>query len=369
MSLITITFYLFIFCLAIQLLYWLFIFSRVAFANIPISTFSNEPVSVVICGHNEGSNYPKFLPKILEQDYPRFEVIVANDRSSDNSKYILDNLQKTYPHLRVIHLNDFDRQQIGKKHALTIGIKAAKNELILLTDADSYPRSNQWIKIMSAALVGKKSIGIAYAPFDKRPTFLNRFLRFDKLYIAIQYLSFGLVGCPYMGTGPNMIYCKRLFLQAKGFEKHAHLISGDDDLFVNEVADNENTAIILHPDSLMYCEPKETLKAFYHQKSRHLSTSWHYQLNHQLLLGVLAQTHFWLYVFGFVAFFRPRFQLLIGLGILLRWIVMYLIFRKVAIRYDEDDLSIWLPLMDVLYVPYFILFAFPLLKGSVDRWE
>lgn len=369
MSLTSLAFYLFILCFILQLSYWIFIFSRSAFAKIQPSTSSSSPVSVVICGHNEGDNYPNFLPKILEQDYQDFEVIVVNDRSTDNSKTVLEVLENKYQHLHVIHLTDFDRKQIGKKYALTKGIEAAQHDILLLTDADSYPKSNQWIKIMADSLSDDKSIGIAYAPFDKRSGFLNRFLRFDKLYIAIQYLSFGLVGLPYMGTGPNMIYHKKLFQQANGFNKHAHIVSGDDDLFVNEVATKENVAVILHPDSLMYCEPKETFKSFYHQKSRHLSTSWHYQLHHQLLLGVLAQSHFWLYIFGAIALLNPNFPLIIGLAVVIRWSVMFLIVRKNALRFSDSDLLPWLPIMDILYVPYFILFTFPLLRGSVTRWE
>jgi glycosyltransferase involved in cell wall biosynthesis len=280
----TIAFYLFLLCFIIQLAYWLIAFSRVAFvkkvenAAAPIADY---PISIIVCGHNEGDNFQNFLPKVLNQKYPNFEVIVVNDRSTDNSANILDAFEKQYKQLRVIHLKDFDRTQLGKKFALTQGLKAAKNEVVLLTDADCYPSSDLWIQTMTNGLKKDKIIGIAYVPFDKRNTFLNKFLRYDKIYIATQYLSLALLGVPYMGAGANLIYRKALFFKSDGFNKHQHIASGDDDLFVSEVSNKENMAIVLDENSFIYCEPKETFKQFYHQKSRHISTRWHYKWDHQ----------------------------------------------------------------------------------------
>lgn len=369
MSITVLALYFFIICLIIQIIYWIVVFSRVAFAENQPITSPNFPISVIICGYNEGENFRQFLPQILEQDYPNFEVIVVNDRSTDNSAKILASFEKQYKHLKVINLTDFERQQRGKKFALTQGLKAAKHDIVLLTDADCYPNSNQWIKTMASGLGQNKIMGIAYVPFDKRPTFLNRFLRYDKIYIAIQYLSFALVGLPYMGAGANLIYRKELFFKSNGFQKHAHVASGDDDLFVSEVANEDNLAIVLHPDSFVYCEPKETFQQFYHQKSRHISTSWHYKFYHQALLGILAQSHFWLYIFGIIALFNPVYQSFICVGIVIRWCIMIFIFNKIAARFDEKDMTKWLPIMDILYVAYYFIFALPLIKGNEGRWE
>ena len=209
----------------IQILYWVFIFSKVALFKVPQKLDSTKfpPISVIICGHNEGHNFKKFLPQILEQDYPTFEVIVVNDRSTDDSEVILNQFQEQYKHLKTLHLKDFDRQLIGKKIALSKGLEVAQHEAVLLTDADCYPASNQWIKWMSTAL-NHHEIGIAFVPFDRREGFLNRFLRYDKVYIAIQYLSFALWGIPYMGAGANLIYKKQLFFKNSGFGKKGKIL-------------------------------------------------------------------------------------------------------------------------------------------------
>jgi len=348
------------------------VFSRVAFAKKTkesISYTADYPISVVICGHNEGENFKEFLPEVLSQKYPNFEVVVVNDRSTDNSTKILDDFEKQYNHLRVIHLNDFDRKIMSKKFALTIGIQKAKNNVLLMTDADSSPNSAFWIQSMANKMTENKSVVLGYVMFHRRTTWIHKFIRYDKFNIAIQYLSFGLVGLPYMGAGPNLMYKKDVFVQANGFKKHEHIASGDDDLFISEVSNSKNTAVNLESDSFIYSEPRETFKAFYTQKSRHISTSWHYKWYHKLLLGSLAQSHFWLYISGIICLFDTTLIPFVLIGILTRWIIMLFFYHKITKRFNEKELLIWFPILDVLYILFYIIFALPLLKGNGNRWE
>lgn len=59
-----------------------------------------------------------------------------------------------------------------------------------------------------------------------------------------------------MGVGRNLIYRKSLFEKTGGFQKHAHLASGDDDLFINAVAHKSNTALILEPTAFVFSKAK-----------------------------------------------------------------------------------------------------------------
>ena len=248
-----IVFYLFVGCVLVQIAFWLFAFSPLA--NFKVNQLipkHQPPLSVIICAYNEAHNLRLFLPKILEQIYPNFEVIVVNDRSTDDSTTVLNDFQKKYNHLKILHLTDYERTIRSKKFALTKGLEAANHEIVLLTDADCYPTSNQWIQKMAATIDAQKAIGIAYVPMDKRPTFLNLFIRYDKIYNAIQYLSFALLGIPYMGAGGNLIYKKSLFFKSKGFSNHKDLISGDDDLFISSVSNRNNTKVQLHPHSFIF---------------------------------------------------------------------------------------------------------------------
>jgi cellulose synthase/poly-beta-1,6-N-acetylglucosamine synthase-like glycosyltransferase len=132
--------------LAVQLCHYLINFGKLAFYKRPARADGNEPVTVIICARNEFRNLKENLEAILTQDYPEYQVVVVNDCSWDESGSFLEELQLLYPHLKVVTLAEQEKYRHGKKFALSLGIKAAKYELLLLTDADCRPVSSQWIK-------------------------------------------------------------------------------------------------------------------------------------------------------------------------------------------------------------------------------
>src|SRR5581483_1786901 len=141
-----------------------------------------------------------------------------------------------------------DRFKTGKKFALTMGIKASKNEYLLFTDADCRPASANWITRMAVNFNRSTEIVLGYSPYQSAGGLLNSFIRFETIRTAINYLSAALAGNPYMGIGRNLAYTKTLFFKNKGFASHMHVMSGDDDLFVNENATAGNTTIEIHPE-------------------------------------------------------------------------------------------------------------------------
>src|SRR5205809_1099854 len=144
----------------------------------------------------------------------------------------------------------------GKKYPLSIGIKEANHEVMLLTDADCVPASEHWIQKMQEAYHDGVEIVLGYGAYHKRPGLLNKLIRFETIHSAIQYLSYALAGTPYMGVGRNLSYKKDLFLRNKGFSSINHVPSGDDDLFINKVATKKNTKIIIDPESITRSIPK-----------------------------------------------------------------------------------------------------------------
>ncbi|MCB0615512.1 MAG: glycosyltransferase, partial [Phaeodactylibacter sp.] len=173
------------------------------------------------------------LPFFLAQDYPEYEIIVVNDNSSDKTLEVLLDFQKKSPILRLIDINVSTPR--GKKAALSKGVNAAKFEILLLSDADCRPASPQWLDFMQAFIRDRAKIGLGYSPYFRGKGILNAFIRFETVYSAIQYLSFAFMGLPYMGVGRNLCYRKSLFRGSGGFDSHAHIASGDDDLFINQV--------------------------------------------------------------------------------------------------------------------------------------
>ena len=122
--------------------YTLYLFSKFTFFKGKTVAF-NKPISVIICAKNELQNLRSHLLKILEQNYPEFEVIVVNDQSNDGSAIFLKELDKEYKHLVLVTIEKHINNHMGKKFALTLGIKTAKYEHLLLTDADCSPNSKK----------------------------------------------------------------------------------------------------------------------------------------------------------------------------------------------------------------------------------
>lgn len=362
-------FILFLIATLIQLFYWLFLFSKLAFYQQP-SLLDEEqpPVSVIICARNEEKNLDKNLSHFLNQNYRSFEIIVVNDHSTDKTAEVVLNFQKKYANLRLVNCNSSKRLP-GKKTALTFGIEAARYDRLVLSDADCQPASPEWLRYMQGVLRQNVGIGLGYSPYRTHAEGLNFFIRFETVYTAIQYFSFALAGIPYMGVGRNLSYTKSVFSQTRGFNKHQHIASGDDDLFVNEASQHVQIQIVIHPGAFVFSEPKRTWRGYYHQKSRHLSTATSYQGKHQVLLGALALSHALHYLIAIILLASGTLVYPTLFTVLVRMAVVSWTYYKILPKLQDTALMKWVPLLDVVYVLYYLVFAPALLIGRKDLWK
>jgi len=315
------------------------------------------PVSVIISARNEAVNLAENLPSILQQNYPDFEVVVINDCSYDRSDEVLEELSKQYPRLKVVTITEHDRFKTGKKFALTLGIKAAKNENLLFTDADCVPASNNWITHIASNFTRADQIILGYSPYKRTRNFLNAFVRFETIKTAINYLSAAVRGDAYMGIGRNLAYTKTLFFGAKGFAAHMHVLSGDDDLFVNQNATPNNVAIELSPDSFIYTDAKTTLKALFRQKKRHFGVGKLYKARHRRTLSIDAVTGFLFYILLTLCLVF-NFEPLLAAGLFMfRLIFQVIVYHKLFKRLDGKGLLWYLPFLDAIYYIYLNTFG------------
>ena len=276
---------LFLITLVIQCVYYLGIYIRLALFKPGESKLSCKGVSVIICARNEAENLKKFLPLILAQDYPEFEVVVVNDCSTDESEALLSEMKVQHQNLRFTNIPVNEKFTHGKKLALTIGLKAAKYEHVVLTDADCYPAGKMWLQSMAGKLEGEKDIVLGYGRYERQKGMLNSIIRYETAFTALQYFSFALKGKPYMGVGRNLAYRKALFFQNKGFSSHYHIASGDDDLFVNQNAVKSNTSIVFGAEGHTISLPKKKTGAWIRQKRRHLAAGTLYSKGSRFRLG------------------------------------------------------------------------------------
>lgn len=366
---IPLLFFIFLAATAVQLFYWLFIFSKLAYYKQPaLPDEEQPPISVIICARNEAKNLEKNLYHFLNQNYRSYEMIVVNDHSTDETEEVVLDFQKKYANLRLVNCNSSKRLP-GKKQALTKGIEAARYDLIALSDADCQPASPNWLRLMQGILRQNVEIGLGYSPYQTHRGILNLFIRFETVYTAIQYLSFALKGMPYMGVGRNLIYTKNIFSQTRGFHKHDHIASGDDDLFVNEAAKYANVQIVIHPGAFVLSEPKRTWRGYYHQKSRHLSTATSYRDVHQLMLGALSLSHALHYALAIILLASGTFIIPTLITVLVRMLVVSWTYYNVLKKLQDIALWRWVPLLDAVYVLYYLIFAPVLLIGRKDVWK
>lgn len=350
---------LFVIAAAVQYIYLLFQLSVTGFKATDNPTGDLKPVSVLICARNELKNLRVFLPSILEQDYPVFQVVVVNDCSWDESGKYLEEMADAYPNLKVVTLKEQEKYPHGKKLALTLGIKGADHDLLLMTDADCVPASKTWIKEMTAHFKPGKEIVIGYGAYSKESGLLNKWIRFDTVYNALFFLGRAINGKAYMGVGRNLAYRKSLFFANKGFANHYHIISGDDDLFVNETANQTNTSVCLSPTAFTYSKPKTTWTSWLHQKRRHMSTGVSYKGSDQRYLGAYFFTHTLFYSLTIILLILKLYPEVIVSMFTIRLIIQMIVFGKGMQKLKENDL-IWLtPVFDA-----FTAFSYPVLSAS-----
>ncbi|MBA3648363.1 MAG: glycosyltransferase [Chitinophagales bacterium] len=348
----------------IRIFYFIFFYRRVADFNIKYNHESTLlPVSIVICSRNGAHNLRRNLIDILNQEYFLFEVIVVNDNSDDDTEIFLMNLSAEYDKLVVRNIRQSSTIMKGKKYPLTIGIRATKFETILVTDADCSVVGNNWILSMAKAFNTGNEIVLGYAPYKRRKGLLNKFIRFEAFFNAIQYFSYALSGIPYMGVGRNMAYRKKLFFDHNIYPKHPGLLSGDDDLLVNAAANRNNTAVQLNPESFMYSEAKSTWSEYWNQKKRHISTAKYYKKKHQILLLFFSFSHVMFYSLTLLLLIYSDFYLELAAIFFTRLCVEGVIYFYCMRRLHEDDLFRWFPVLDVLFLFYY----FKLLPGIFNN--
>ncbi len=249
----------------------------------------NVGVSIVICAKNEAENLQNFLPAVLEQDYPQYEVIVVNDASEDNTAEVLARFALQYKHLRLTFVPHGAQLRSSKKLALTLGIKAAQYDYILLTDADCRPASKDWITHIMRGFdlqdpTSKIEIVLGYGAYLKEKTLVSRFIQYDTLFNGLQYMGLAIAHHPYMGVGRNLAYKKETFFAHKGFAGLLGSRAGDDDLFVNKIATADNTQVVLTQESTTWSVPKHSYREWLLQKERHLGVSPRYKTSTKLRL-------------------------------------------------------------------------------------
>lgn len=344
-------FYIFIGIVAIQFVYYILIFGNFSFAKLKPTNPKKIPVSIIVCAKNEAENVAKFVPLLLKQKYPEFEIVLIDDSSSDATLDIFEEFEKQNANIKLVKVKNIEAFWGNKKFALTLGIKAAKHEYLLFTDADCYPESENWLQAMSSHFTMKKTIVLGYGAYEKiQNSFINKIIRFETLLTATQYFGWAKIGKPYMGVGRNLTYKREEFFNVNGFIDHIKLRSGDDDLFVNQASNKTNTTICFSKDSFTYSKPKTSFKEWFTQKRRHVSTATNYKLfdRFQLSLFYISQLLFFVVAATLLAF---KYNWIIITSIIgFRYLFCWISLGYSATKLKETDVIYWYPFMELILI-------------------
>ena len=357
-------------------------------------------VSVLVCAHNEAYNLSAYLYALLSQDYPTYEVIVVDDGSEDKTREVIESYMVQDKRLRITFVPKEARVRSTKKLALTLAAKAAQYDYLLLTDADCTPESTHWISEMMRgfmpsteyrvqstenrkltthySILNTKEIVLGFGAYFYEKGFVNRLVRYDTLFNGLHYLSAAAHGHPYMGVGRNLAYKKELFFKTGGFKKMMNNRAGDDDLFVNHVANCKNTAVVCSRDSITWSPSKTTMRDWWQQKRRHLSVSHDYRLGTKIRLALepMSRGLFYLAVIALLVAFACQpiigspLSILAALALglfLLRWIVQSIIINLSAKRMGLHGFNMFTILGMDIFLPLVSLYMLCVPKKQV-KW-
>lgn len=338
----------------VQLLYYYGLFSFFAFSKKrKRSVVQQVPISVIMVVKDAASVLMKTLPRYLSQQYPEFEVVVVDDNSNDETCLLIKEYQTQYQNLKLVDLESAKTTIRGRKFAISVGIRCAKYNHLIFTDAECVPTSSHWLERMASHFDGQKKIVLGYSTYSKRKNPFNRLLHFDTLQNAMELFSLARVNSTYRGDGRNLGYAKELFTAQRGFASHNHIAYGEEDIFISRAAKRNNTAIEISEESFTVLQHGANRHYWKDHKEGLYFTRKFNTLRNRILLGGYEISNLLFYLVAAVTITllaKNLIFLCIALGILLvRIISQYLVFGFAASKLNEKQVIPFLLLYDLLF--------------------
>lgn len=347
----------------VQIFYYFFLFSK-PYRHAANNSTGNDVIdesekelpgiSIIITAKNEAENLRNNLPFILKQDYPNFQVVVVDNASSDSTDDVLSRFRYNHPNLYVTFIPIDSKTINDKKLALTLGIKAAKHDILLFTEPDTKPLSMKWIYEYAKTFDKGKDVVLGCCQIEINKSYFKNYMLYDNLFSGIKYSSMALAKKPYMGIGRNMAFRKDLFFEHKGFSSVLNIEDGEDNVFINRIATKENTAVIVSSDSMVVSNVVDSFSNWRSIKTKYLTTQKYYTNNATKVLTfeVFSRYAFYLlfamlFVIGLLS--SLNFLLLFALFLFsIRYFTQLWVLNKNSRIYNAGKFRFLLPLLDLL---------------------
>jgi len=313
------------------------------------------PVSVIICSHNDKEHLEKFLPKILSQNYLKFEIIVVNDCSTDETWEFLTLLKEKHKNLYVTTIEVDEQFSHGKKLALNIGIKAAKHQWLLFTDADCEIFSQNWIAQLQKNAEKNIHTVLGYVSYSKHNSLKNKFIRYDLFASVLQSVIFSLPRQSYVDNDKNLLIRKETFDENKRLSPQIFSQeTGGMDLFIHKYSHRKNTKLEFNAESFVYAKTP-SWKKWIRKKEIFFSSKRRYSWKTRILLSLEPCLRVLFLITFIILLFNVKFLIITALSIfLLREIFLFFVLYKITKRLEEQDLRVGFLLFDLIF-PFFTL--------------
>ena len=270
-------------------------------------TTSKPILSIIIAVKDEEKNIISLIDSLEKLNYPNenFEVIIVDDNSSDKTAELIKPI--LYKKNNYIFIKAENKEFEGKKGALSIGIKNAKYNFIVITDADC-KHNNNWLNALAGGLDYGYDFVFGVAPILKGNTLVEKLSAFENLRNT--YLTIAAVGLnlPYSAAARSFAFRKTSFGKVGGYGKTTETLSGDDDLLLREAVKNKMLiGTVIEPDAFVFSAAPKSFNEYFQQKKRHLQTSFHYLLKQKMFLGFWHLINLFSFLSILLVFITPIF--------------------------------------------------------------
>ena len=330
----------------------------------PLST-PKTGFSVMIPFKDEAQNLDVLMRSIRRLHYPLhlFEIIMIDDASEDDSVAII----KGYSLENLRLFTNRIKSGSPKKDALEIGIRQAKFDWILTTDADC-ELPVDWLQNYDNACqnTGAKML-LAPVQFFDDSSLLTQFQQIE--FVTMQGITMAGVywRIPFLSNGANMGFEKKAFIEVNGYQDNNQIASGDDVFLLEKfnVAFRNRIKFIKNPTAIVGTNAQDNLNHLVQQKIRWGAKTKHYRSVFPKLLGVLLLIVNLLFVVSMGGlFYNVHYIYIISAKVLLDLSLFFAINRF----YQTKINPIYAFISSLIYPFYFIYISLVSINGKFE-WK
>lgn len=333
---------------------------------------AKHKISLIIPVRNEAKNIVRLLTDLQNQSLAKgeFEVIVANDDSTDNTADLVNQFQKEHSlDLKLVNLPPKEFNTSPKKRAITHCIKIAKGSVIVCTDGDCTV-SAKWLSTIKAYFEERDVVFLSAPVFFLDSTSSGFF---QKVWTKVQQIEFtslivsGAVSIkanfPNMCSGANIAYIKEAFLKVNGFDGNEDLASGDDEFLMHKMTKTfpKKVHYLKSNDATVKTEALHNLQSFYNQRKRWAGKWSKYTLLNPKIIAMFIFSANAAFVYALFSF---DYQ-----SIAIKMAFEFLFLGGALLFFRKPSLIFWIPLVQIIYPFYVILFGLVSLKKKPYTWK